>query len=242
MMTDKLNKILCIEDDPDIQQILEIALGTVGGYVIEICSSGLEGVQKAPSFMPDLILLDVMMPGMDGPTTFKELQKTETVKHIPVIFLTAKVLPDEVHDYKRLGVIDIISKPFNPMNLASKIESIWSAVQPVPVDDFDTKLFHLKKKYQREIPAKLELIKQSLELFKNIPTNPEHLKQLIMLVHKIAGSSATYGFPNIHSTARSFELYLDSLRQIERLSTPLPDEILQMLDTMFNSLRNTAED
>ena len=241
MTTYKLTRILCIEDDPDIQQILLISLGTVGGYTIEICSSGNEGIQKAPLFMPDLILLDVMMPGMDGPTTFKELQKINSVKHIPVIFLTAKVLPDEVHYYKQLGIIDIISKPFNPMHLASKIESVWSGHTHVQPDDLDTKLFHLKKKYHREIPVKIDTIKQSLEQFKSSPENPESLKALLMSVHKLAGSSATYGFHEIHSTARALEIYLSTLKPGQDVSVPLPDEVLQMMDTMFNSLENSVE-
>lgn len=124
-MTDKLVRILYVEDEPDIQTVARLALEALGGFVVEICSSGNEALQRAPGFQPQLILLDVMMPGMDGPSTLKMLRALPQFSRTPVIFMTAKVQPDEVAGYKEVGAVDVIPKPFDPMTLSSQVQAIW---------------------------------------------------------------------------------------------------------------------
>ncbi len=121
----KLSKILYVEDEPDIQAIAQIALENVGGFELNICSSGQDAVREAPGFKPDLILLDVMMPGMDGPTTLEELRKLPKMDKIPVMFMTAKVQPQEILHFKSLGAIEVIAKPFDPMQLSEIIKQAW---------------------------------------------------------------------------------------------------------------------
>lgn len=122
-----LNRILYVEDDPDIQMVARLALGMVGGFTVEICSSGQEALTKVEAFAPDLILLDVMMPVMDGPTTLLELRKLPSAADLPVIFMTAKVQTHEVNSYREIGAVDVISKPFDPMSLASTLRQKWQA-------------------------------------------------------------------------------------------------------------------
>ncbi|MDH4225108.1 MAG: response regulator [Deltaproteobacteria bacterium] len=125
-MTDQtLQKILLVEDEPDIQAVVRLSLEAVGGFTLEVASSGREALAKAPMFLPDLILLDVMMPGMDGPTTLGELRRLPTVARTPIIFMTAKVQPAEVAHYKELGAIGVIHKPFDPMALSKAVTDIW---------------------------------------------------------------------------------------------------------------------
>jgi len=120
-----LSKILYVEDEPDIQAIAKLALETIGGFSLEVCSSGTEAIEKGPQFQPDLILMDVMMPGMDGPTTLMELRKDVSLSNTPVVFMTAKVQPQEIAEFKELGAIEVIAKPFDPMTLSEQINSIW---------------------------------------------------------------------------------------------------------------------
>ena len=122
-----LSRVLYVEDEPDIQAVARIALQTVGGFTVQICSSGEEALREVKAFGPDLILLDVMMPGMDGPGTLLALRATPGLEQVPVIFMTAKVQPSEVAQYKSLGALDVIPKPFNPMTLAEQVRRIWSA-------------------------------------------------------------------------------------------------------------------
>ncbi|HEX2914726.1 MAG TPA: response regulator [Chloroflexia bacterium] len=121
-----LKNILLIEDEPDIQAVAKLALEAVGGYVVLTCGSGAEALKAAPDFAPDLILLDVMMPGMDGPTTLKALREMPGIGNVPVVFMTAKIQSHEVAQYKALGALDVIAKPFDPMTLSSTISQIWN--------------------------------------------------------------------------------------------------------------------
>ncbi|MBO9348944.1 response regulator [Chloroflexus sp. MS-CIW-1] len=120
-----LQKILFVEDDPDIQMVAQLALEAVGGYTVQMCSSGKEALAVAEQFAPDLILLDVMMPGMDGPTTLIELRKKPSLTQTPVVFMTARVQRHEIEQYLAMGAADVISKPFDPMTLSAQVADIW---------------------------------------------------------------------------------------------------------------------
>lgn len=122
----ELNLVLYVEDDPDIQMVAQMALEVVGGLSLKACSSGPEAIDAAAICRPDLILLDVMMPGMDGPQTLAELRKLPGTASTPVIFMTAKVQAAEVAHYRTLGAIGVIAKPFDPMQLAQQVRQLWS--------------------------------------------------------------------------------------------------------------------
>lgn len=128
-MASELNKILYVEDEPDIQAVAKIALEAVGGFELMVCSGGEEAIAAASEFSPDLLLLDVMMPGMDGPTTLSELRKLTGLENVPTIFMTAKVQPQEIEHFKSLGAIEVIAKPFDPMTLADTVRKVWSENQ-----------------------------------------------------------------------------------------------------------------
>ncbi len=121
-----LQRILYVEDEPDIQAVAKLALEMVGGFTVQICSSGEEALRVAESFAPDMILLDVMMPGMDGPSTLKALRALPSLATLPVAFMTAKVQSHEVEQFKSLGALDVIPKPFDPMQLATQVQAIWN--------------------------------------------------------------------------------------------------------------------
>lgn len=121
----KLERILYAEDDPDICAITRLCF--VGsGYTVYECKTGNEILQKISTFKPQLIILDVMMPIMDGITTFHKLKSIESSKHIPVIFMTAKVNIQEVEQYYQMGSIGVIYKPFDPNDLINEIENLYN--------------------------------------------------------------------------------------------------------------------
>ncbi len=120
-----LKRILYVEDELDIQAIAIVSLESIGGFELQVCSSGKDALNKAVAFAPDLLLLDVMMPELDGPNTLKALWQFKELENTPVIFMTAKVQPDEVKFLLDLGALDVISKPFDPMTLAEQINVIW---------------------------------------------------------------------------------------------------------------------
>jgi two-component system, OmpR family, response regulator len=121
----ELLRIMHVEDDPSIQEVAKIALEAVGGFTVHTCSSGQQAIADYPDFAPQLILLDVMMPGMDGPTTLRQLQQQYDLTLVPAVFMTAKVQSNEVASYKNLGAADVVVKPFDPMTLSNQIRQIW---------------------------------------------------------------------------------------------------------------------
>jgi two-component system, OmpR family, response regulator len=124
-MKKALGRILYVEDEASIRTIAVTVLEAVGGFAVIACASGKEALKAAPTANADLILLDVMMPEMDGPATLEALRAIPQTAQTPVIFMTAKVQTSEISHYRSLGAIDVIAKPFDPMTLSAQIEGIW---------------------------------------------------------------------------------------------------------------------
>ncbi len=121
----QLQRVMCVEDDPDIRMIIEFSLATVGGYEVCMCAGGQLAIEQAPCFKPDLVLLDVMMPGLTGPQTLVALRSQPGMAGVPVVFLTAKAMPDEVEDLLQYGATGVIVKPFDPVKLPQDIRLYW---------------------------------------------------------------------------------------------------------------------
>jgi CheY-like chemotaxis protein len=117
-------KVLVIDDDDGVREVIQICLEAVAGWEIITADSGLEGIAIAETNQPDAILLDVMMPYMDGPETFRRLQENLKTQHIPIILLTAKAKISEQKQFRDLGVTGVITKPFDPQNLVEQMYQI----------------------------------------------------------------------------------------------------------------------
>ena len=131
-MSPDFQRILFVEDDPDIQLVAKMALEAVGGFRVLACSSGSEALARCEELVPDLILLDVMMPGMDGPATLAALRQIPSLRDVPVVFMTARVQAQEVSNYRQLGAAAVIAKPFDPMTLSDQVRAIWKSLPPRP--------------------------------------------------------------------------------------------------------------
>ena len=118
------HKILIIDDEDDIREVAALSLESVAGWDVVTANSGAQGVARAIEHQPDAILLDVMMPGMDGPSTFRELRKNPATAKIPVLLLTAKVQSSDQRRFADLGVASVLFKPFDPMTLADQIAGV----------------------------------------------------------------------------------------------------------------------
>ncbi len=120
-------RILLIDDEPHIREVAEVSLEAVGGLDVEVAGSGAEGIEKAAEWRPAAILLDVMMPGLDGPSTLERLRAGEATRDIPVVFLTAKAQAAEQRRLLDMGVAGVITKPFDPMTLADRVSEALGA-------------------------------------------------------------------------------------------------------------------
>jgi DNA-binding response OmpR family regulator len=116
--------VLLVDDEPDIRTIGRLGLEKVGKLTVMLATGGDDAVAQATAHVPDVILLDVMMPGVDGPSTLVKLRAVPALANVPVIFLTAKVQPKEKGYYRELGAAGVIAKPFDPMTLAAEVRAI----------------------------------------------------------------------------------------------------------------------
>lgn len=117
-------KVLIVDDEPDIRRIAKLGLARVGGMEVVEATGGAEALALAREHQPDAILLDVMMPGLDGPTTLARLREDAATAGVPVVFLTAKAIAAEVDRLRSLGAAGVLTKPFDPMTLAQELRAV----------------------------------------------------------------------------------------------------------------------
>jgi CheY-like chemotaxis protein len=129
-----MRRILIIDDEDDIREVAALSLEATAGWHILTANSGASGIEIAVAEQPDAILMDVMMPGVDGPTTFRKMQQNPAITHIPVLLLTAKVQGVDQRRFAGLGVAAILFKPFDPLTLAEQISDVlgWSSLPAQP--------------------------------------------------------------------------------------------------------------
>lgn len=124
-------RILHVDDEPDIREIVGLSLGLNPSFQVRACESGAQAIDTASEWSPELILLDVMMPHMDGPTTLSQLRKNPKTSAIPVLFMTARAQAREIEQFIALGAQGVISKPFEPMTLADEVSHRLQALKHV---------------------------------------------------------------------------------------------------------------
>lgn len=126
MPAQPLNRICYVEDDEDIQKIVRMSLERIGKMQVEVVSDPMVAIEAIKAFKPELVMLDWMMPGMDGPTLFRKMRETPEVRDLPVVFITAKASQKELDELRALGAAGTISKPFAPRDLADQLRAIWN--------------------------------------------------------------------------------------------------------------------
>jgi two-component system, OmpR family, response regulator len=128
MTSKSLERVCYVEDDEDIQRIVRMSLERVGKMKVEIVGDPMVAIEAIVGFKPDLVMLDWMMPGMDGPTLFRKLKNNPETKDLPVVFMTAKATPTEMEELRSLGALGAISKPFSPKDLPEQLRALWNTL------------------------------------------------------------------------------------------------------------------
>jgi CheY-like chemotaxis protein len=127
-----LRRITFVDDEAHIREIVQLTLEEIGGFQFQACESGMQALEMIPKFKPQLILLDVMMPQMNGIQTLHAIRQMPDFAAVPVVFVTAKAQPHELEQYRVLGAAEVIAKPFDPIEMPSQIRRIWEAAQTMP--------------------------------------------------------------------------------------------------------------
>ena len=214
-----LRTVLYVDDEPDIREIVRIALGLTRGLAVHTASSGEQALTLVHEQQPDLVLLDVMMPGLDGPGTLGRMRKDPKTASIPAIFMTAKAMPKEIALLLEMGALGVIAKPFDPMLLAAQVTSLWhrgwAELQGVvkvadysglhrQVTKFGEKFLQRTRKEAVRLHSLIEVIH---------PGDVAQLEELKNLVHRIRGSGSTFGFVAVSECAGEIERMVDGLKK-----------------------------
>ena len=121
-----LNRICYVEDDEDIQRIVRMSLERVGKMTVQLVTDSTKAIDAMIAFEPDLVMLDWMMPVMDGPAVFRKMKERPETASLPVVFITAKAAQRDLDELTKMGAVGTISKPFNPKDLPDQLRAIWA--------------------------------------------------------------------------------------------------------------------
>jgi CheY-like chemotaxis protein len=190
-------RILHVDDEPDIREVVAISIGIDPAFTLRSCESGAEALAAAAEWKPDVILLDVMMPVMDGPATLSKLQENPSTAAIPVIFMTARAQSREVDRFRALGAIGVIAKPFDPMTLAASVRQYL----PPVADPLKELRAGFLKRVSRDIAA-LSQDRAALAAGLALPHTLDWIKQT---AHSLSGAGGIYGFAAISDAAAALE-------------------------------------
>jgi CheY-like chemotaxis protein len=212
-------RILHVDDEPDIREIVELSLGLNSDFEIRSCGSGAEAVAIAAEWSPFIILLDVMMPGMDGPMTLTHLRSNPRTADIPVLFMTARAQAREVERFISLGAQGVISKPFDPMTLAFLVRSHLQAAR------IETMRGVFKRRARSDV-AQLEICRSSLAK----DGSPDALNRVRTIAHGLAGAAGLFGFERISSDAAALEDVV--------ITKGSPKDVARALDHLVAGMKN----
>lgn len=128
MRTQPLRRICCVEDDDDIRRIVRLSLERIGKMTVDLVGDPALAIDSMIAFRPDLVMLDWMMPGIDGPALLRKMREVPETRELPVVFITAKASQRELAELRALGAAGTISKPFAPKDLPEQLRAIWNAL------------------------------------------------------------------------------------------------------------------
>jgi CheY-like chemotaxis protein len=190
-------RVLHVDDEPDLREVVEISLGLDPGFETRSCGSGQEALTVVAEWPPDIILLDVMMPEMDGPATLARLRDGPQTADIPVVFMTARAQARELDSFRKLGAVGVIPKPFDPMTLAASVRAYI-----VPKS---RRLAGLRKAFlQRTDHDAVTLLRHRSALLSETVSSAMPA-EIANIAHRLAGSSGIFGFPEIGNMAAALD-------------------------------------
>jgi len=208
-----LKRILYIEDEPDIQQIVKLSLESVGGFTVQLASSLAEALLHGRSHPPQLILLDYMLPEIDGAGALRALRNEPMLKETPVVFVTARVQPSEVESYRQMGALGVIPKPFDPMKLPDLVGKLWQSAGAAP-PSVRAKLEALRPGFAAELQSKMARLSEL----------QGDLRAFQYAVHAVAGSAGTFGFHAVSRAAGDLETHLKKILDRDGVATAREQE------------------
>jgi CheY-like chemotaxis protein len=204
-MTNQLNHIFYIDDDLDILAVVKFALTKIGKFTVSTRSDSKLALLELANITPDLIMVDVMMPDMDGPTVINRIRTMPHLQQTPIVLTTAAVQNTDIENYKSLNVAGVLQKPFHSLDLVETIRGFWLEYQkshptlsPEIPSDLQADYLKTLNLYHKQLHTFLQQYQQATE-------NRTDIENVAILAHKLIGSGATYGYPNISDSAQKLK-------------------------------------
>ncbi len=197
-------RILHVDDEPDIRAVVEASLALDPDFAVQSCGSGSAAIAVAADWQPNLILLDVVMPAMDGPTTLAHLHENPRTSYIPVVFMTARAQTKELEKFRSLGAEGVIAKPFDPMTFVASVRSY------LPTETNEA----VHKSFVRREMCKSFVCRAKMDAAALIPYgsalderlhSPVALRRIRDIAHGLAGAGGVFGFEQLSSEAEALE-------------------------------------
>jgi two-component system OmpR family response regulator len=246
MSATALRSVLYVDDEPDIRSIVQIALGLSGELTVHVGDSGAQALELTRELQPDVVLLDVMMPGLDGPATFGRMRADPLLAHIPVVFITAKAMPKEVAKLRGMGAIGVIAKPFDPMLLGKQLLCLWQdrALEDVPSDvrpEETNLLLHVTKLGERFLERSRDeaVVLRALSEHAH-EGNPVVIEEIERMAHKIHGSGSMFGFLAVSACAAEIQHIAENFKPTGN-TIALDPRVLQRLIECTQQLTHEVE-
>jgi CheY-like chemotaxis protein len=207
-------RVLHVDDEPDIREVVELSLSLDPDLTVRVCASGGDAIAAAAVWMPDLILLDVMMPVMDGPTTLTHLRQSQKTANIPVVFMTARAQPRELEHFVSLGAEGVIAKPFDPMTLAVAVRNY--------VGGLGGGIAARRASFLERVREHARALAREREALKNPAEAQAALARIRTAAHSIAGGGGIFGLVALSRDASELEAAVNA--RLEGSSGPVDVE------------------
>jgi CheY-like chemotaxis protein len=206
-----LKQILIVDDDPDLLDVVSLALTGLGGYTVQCCGVAEEAVEMALGFEPDLILLDVMMPGLDGYGVLKGMRDTAATRTIPIVFMSAQADRARMAADEALGCLGIIAKPFDPVGLPETLEDFWVLHRQRRVEAHNREFELLRRAYVGELTERLGAMQGAAAALAADGWDKAVLESISKMAHRIAGSAGLYRLIAVSRSAVALEAIVNRL-------------------------------
>jgi CheY-like chemotaxis protein len=206
-----IRKVLLVDDDADLRRLGKLSLGKIGGWEVVVAASGEAAVDLAARELPDVVLMDVSMPGMDGCAALAKLREEPKTAAIPIVFMTARALPDEVARLVALGAAGVITKPFDVMDLPTQLLALLTsrgeAVAPDrggPTSPAHDGLVAMRREYVAALPSRVEELAAAVVQARR-PSDAGSVEAARTLAHKLRGSAGSHGLAAVSEAAGRIE-------------------------------------
>jgi len=235
-----LKHVLVVDDDPDLLAVVSLSLTALAGYTVQTCDSPLQARAAAESFGPDLILLDVMMPGLDGFGVFKAMRDSPSTGRIPVVFMSAVGDRRQILQHEGVDCLGVISKPFDPVRLPEVLEEFWQVHGQRRAEAHRREFESLRSSYIGELAEKMAAMQEMAAVLAAEGWDRSALQSLAQIAHRTAGSAGLYRLAALSRSAGALEEIINRMLSGAWPPASSPSDLARLVQAVGRTARTEA--